>query len=143
MPHIKTRLAAVLLSVAFAGGAISAAHADDAPDYKKHVKDGKGDKTIAHGYNFYGDNCLRCHGPDGSGSSYAPNLTNSLKTMSYDTFTQTVINGRKNVSTTSDSVMPAFGEVADVVNNLDSIYMYLKARSDGALGRGRPKRFDD
>jgi hypothetical protein len=26
---------------------------------------------------------------------------------------------------------------------LDDIYAYLKARSDGVLGRGRPKRLDE
>ena len=39
--------------------------------------------------------------------------------------------------------MPAFGTTEDVVNYLDDIYGYLKARSDGALGRGRPKRAGD
>jgi hypothetical protein len=36
--------------------------------------------------------------------------------------------------------MPPFGHVEDVVMYLDDIYGYLKARSDGALGRGRPER---
>jgi hypothetical protein len=39
--------------------------------------------------------------------------------------------------------MPAFGTTVDVVTYLDDIYAYLKARSDGALGRGRPQRIDD
>ena len=38
------------------------------------------------------------------------------------------------------SVMPAFGEVEDVVNYVDDIYSYLKARGDGVIGRGRPER---
>jgi hypothetical protein len=36
--------------------------------------------------------------------------------------------------------MPSFGHVEDVVQYLYDIYGYLKARSDGALGRGRPQR---
>jgi hypothetical protein len=36
--------------------------------------------------------------------------------------------------------MPAFGTVEDVMLYLDDIYAYLKARSDGALGRGCPER---
>ena len=36
--------------------------------------------------------------------------------------------------------MPAFGEVEDVALYIEDIYAYLKARSDGALGRGRPPR---
>jgi len=39
--------------------------------------------------------------------------------------------------------MPPFGTVPDVVNYLDDIYAYLKARSDGKLPRGRPERYDD
>jgi hypothetical protein len=38
--------------------------------------------------------------------------------------------------------MPAFGTTEDVVNHIDDIYAYLKARSDGAIGRGRPQRMD-
>jgi hypothetical protein len=36
--------------------------------------------------------------------------------------------------------MPPFGQVEDVVLYMEDIYSYLKARSDGALGRGRPQR---
>ena len=106
------------------------------------IKNGLVDKGTYNGYRRYGDACLRCHGPDAAGSSYAPNLTESLKILSEDQFKEVVINGRVNVSTASDKVMPPFGEVTDVVLYLDDIYAYVKARSDGALGRGRPERFD-
>ena len=56
---------------------------------------------------------------------------------------EVVINGRQNVTTSASNVMPAFGTTEDVVSYLDDIYGYLKARSDGALGRGRPKRAGD
>jgi hypothetical protein len=36
--------------------------------------------------------------------------------------------------------MPAFGQVEDVATYIDDIYGYLKARSDGVVGRGRPER---
>ena len=39
--------------------------------------------------------------------------------------------------------MPPFGEVEDVLLYLDDMYAYLKARSDGVLGRGRPERLDE
>jgi len=105
------------------------------------IKDGKGDIHLYNGYRRYGDACLRCHGPDGSGGSYAPDLTESLHRLSEDVFKDTVINGR--ISTAkANSVMPPFGESQDVVLYLDDIYAYLKARSDGALGRGKPERFD-
>ena len=104
------------------------------------VQDGdKVDMSTYKGYLYYGDQCLRCHGPDGLGSSYAPNLTDSLKTLSKEQFENTVINGKQEVNTASDKVMPPFGLNSDVVGNLNNIYAYLKARSDGALGRGHPQ----
>ena len=132
-------LAAVGLLVAT--GMITVAPAAD--EQKPYVvKDGKVDQHTYNGWRRYTESCLRCHGPDGSGSSYAPALTESLKSMSEDDFKEVVVNGRKNVTTSSENVMPAFGEVEDVVSYLDDIYGYLKARSDGVLGRGRPERFE-
>jgi methanol metabolism-related c-type cytochrome len=122
------------------GASQSAAPTD--PERPYIVKDGRVDFHTFNGYRRYGDNCLRCHGPDGAGSSYAPDLTDSLKHMTKEQFEETVINGRKNVTTATENVMPAFGTVPDVVENLDDIYAYLKARSDGVVGRGRPKRLD-
>ena len=119
---------------------VSAAAAEDLP-YK--VENGRVDQGTYNGYRRYGESCMRCHGPDGAGSSYAPDLTDSLKHMSHDQFADTVINGRKNVNTANSNVMPSFGMTEDVVNYIDDIYAYLKARSDGALGRGRPKRIGE
>jgi methanol metabolism-related c-type cytochrome len=107
------------------------------------VKDGKVDKGTYNGWRRYTEACLRCHGPDGAGSSYAPSLVDSLKQMSEDQFKEIVVNGRKNVTTSNENIMPPFGEVEDVMLYIDDIYGYLKARSDGALGRGRPDRIDE
>lgn len=119
-----------------------AAEGDQPAEKPYTVKDGKVDKKTFNGWRRYTQSCLRCHGPDGAGSSYAPDLTDSLKHMSEDEFKDIVINGRKNVNTASENIMPAFGEAEDVVNYLDDIYAYLKARSDGVVGRGRPERFE-
>jgi hypothetical protein len=70
-------------------------------------------------------------------------MVDSLKQMSEDQFKEIVVNGRKNVTTSNENIMPPFGEVEDVMLYLDDIYAYLKARSDGALGRGRPDRIDE
>jgi mono/diheme cytochrome c family protein len=121
--------------------AVPAARATDAPAAKPYVvKDGnKVDMATYKGYLYYGDQCMRCHGPDGMGSSYAPNLTQSLKVMSKEQVENTIINGRKDVNTASQKVMPAFGNNEDVVENIDNIYAYLLARSDGVLERGHPE----
>lgn len=98
------------------------------------------DRGTYNGYRRYHAYCHVCHGPDGLGSSYAPNLVESLKVMKRDDFSQVVAGGRQNIQAGKESVMPAFYEVADVMNYLEDIYSYLKARSDGKLGRGRPER---
>lgn len=107
------------------------------------VQNGLVDQHTFNGYRRYGESCMRCHGPDGAGSSYAPTLTESLKHMTYEQFAETVINGRQNVSKASNNVMPSFGTTEDVVDYMDDIYGYLKARSDDKLPRGRPKRIGD
>ena len=107
------------------------------------VTNGKVDLKTYNGWRRYTESCMRCHGPDGAGSSYAPDLVDSVKHMSQDDFNEIVVNGRTNVNTASDSVMPPFGTVEDVVTYLDDIWAYLKARADGVLGRGRPPRIGD
>jgi len=128
----------ILPAIVLALAAILPARAADEKPYR--VENGKVDLATFNGYRRYGNSCLQCHGPDGAGSSYAPNLTESLKRLTQEQFAETVINGRQNVSTSQQNVMPSFGHVEDVVLHLDDIYAYLKARSDGALGRGRPER---
>ena len=86
------------------------------------------------GYKRYDANCALCHGPDGLGGTFAPNLTQSLKVLDHDAFLTTVVNGRTN----GELAMPAFGVNPNVMCYIEDIYTYLKARSDGTLGRGRP-----
>ncbi len=141
LPTILLSLAALTACAAFVP--VPAMSATDAVDAKPYtVKGGKVDMGTYKGYLYYGDQCMRCHGPDGLGSSYAPNLTDSLKSMDKEQMQNTVINGRKDVNTASQKVMPAFGTNEDVVENLDNIYAYLKARSDGVLGRGHPEHLE-
>ena len=53
---------------------------------------------------------------------------------------EVVVNGRERVGASEQSKMPSFGENLNVMCFIDDLYAYLKARSDGALGRGRPKK---
>jgi methanol metabolism-related c-type cytochrome len=107
------------------------------PTYKIEAN-GNLDWFAYSGFRRYHSECHVCHGPDGEGSSYAPALKNSLKTMSYAEFVGTVVGGRKNVTTSQENVMPAFGDNKNVMCYLDDIYVYLRARSTGAIPRGRP-----
>lgn len=117
------------------------AKAENDPVYE--IQAGRVDQHTFNGYRRYGESCLRCHGPDGAGSSYAPNLTESLKHLSYDDVVNVITNGRQNVTKSQNNVMPAFGTTEDVALYMDDIYGYLKARSDDKLPRGRPKRIGD
>jgi len=113
---------------------------DDVPTYNVQ-EDGTVDWYTYSGFRRYHSECHVCHGPDGLGSTYAPALADSLKTMSYDDFFEVVINGRER--TTADgavSKMPSFGENVNVSCYIDDLYVYLKARSDDVIPRGRPKK---
>jgi len=103
-----------------------------------HTEGAKVDWYTYSGYLRYGANCLACHGPDGLGSSYAPSLVDALKTLSYTDFYAIVAGGKKDVSAAQQLVMPAFGTNKNVMCYIDPIYVYLRARADGALGRERP-----
>lgn len=109
------------------------------PTYKVQP-DGTVDWYTYSGYRHYHSDCHVCHGPDGEGSSYAPALKDSLKTMSYSDFLGVVASGRKNVTTSQDNVMPAFGANPNVACYMDDLYVYLRARANGAWGRTRPSK---
>lgn len=112
---------------------------DGSPTFKIE-KDGTIDWDTYDGFIQYSANCLQCHGPDGLGSSYAPNLVNALKTMTYGQFLATVAGGKRAVSTSQDLVMPSFGLNKNVMCYINPIYVYLRARAEGAVGRGRPEK---
>jgi len=105
--------------------------------------DGTVDWYTYSGYRRYHSECHVCHGPDGMGSSYAPALKDSLKTMDYADFLSVVATGRKNVSTSQENVMPSFGDNKNVVCYLDDIFVYLRARANDAVGRTRPGKHED
>ena len=134
----------LLVSVlALDSGLVLAAEGNPATQKPYTVVDGKVDKKTFNGWRRYTESCLRCHGPDGAGSSYAPSLVDSAKRLTQEEFNEIVVNGRTNVNPASENVMPPFGEVEDVVTYLDDIWAYLKARADGVLDRGRPPRTGD
>ena len=58
---------------------------DGDPTFKV-APDGTVDWYTYSGYRRYHSDCHVCHGPDGEGSTYAPALKNSVKTMNYGDF---------------------------------------------------------
>jgi methanol metabolism-related c-type cytochrome len=116
--------------------------ADGFPTYNIS-SDGTVDWYTFSGFRRYHSECHTCHGPDGEGSTYAPGLVESLKTMSYPEFLLIVATGRQVNRPDKQSSMPALGDNANVRCYLDDIYVYLKARADGVLPRGRPPKRAD
>lgn len=131
-------LAVITLAIANLSFA-SETMAGEVPQYT--VKDGKVDKGTYNGYRRFHGTCHACHGQDAMGSSFAPSLVESLKTVDYETFVKTVTEGRQ-VTDASGAVkaMPSFGNDPNITKHLDDIYRYLSARSDGVLAPGRPKK---
>lgn len=114
---------------------------DGNPTFKV-AADGTVDWYTYSGYRRYHSACHVCHGPDGMGSSYAPALKDSLKVMSYADFLTVVASGRKNVTSSQDNVMPAFGDNPNVACHMDDLYVYLRARANNAIGRVRPAKHE-
>jgi methanol metabolism-related c-type cytochrome len=109
------------------------------PTYKVEP-DGTVDWYTFSGFRRYNAACIVCHGPDGAGSSYAPALADSLKTMGYAEFFGTVVSGKQDLGAGKELVMPAFADNKNVMCYLNDIYVYLRARSTGVVGRGRPDK---
>lgn len=96
-----------------------------------------------NGFRRYHDACHVCHGPNALGSSFAPALADSLKTMDYATFLATVSGGKKENKGGTEFVMPSFGEDKNIMCYIDDIYTYIKARSLGIMPPGRPADRED
>ena len=106
-----------------------------------HVKkDGGLDWYTYSGFKRYADagGCQQCHGPAGMGSTFGPELVESLKTMDYGTFRDIVANGRTRNRGGAASVMPALRGNRNIMCFIEDIYAYLRARSQGAVNEFRP-----
>ena len=114
---------------------------DGNPTYK--ISGGTVDWYTYSGFRRYHSDCHVCHGPNGDGSSYAPALATSLKTISYSDFVNVVTNGRKNVDAANDKVMPSFATNVNVMCFIDDLYVYLRARANNAIPGGRPPNHED
>jgi mono/diheme cytochrome c family protein len=87
---------------------------------------------LHEGYRRYQGVRGHCHGPDGTGSSFAPSLIDPLPAR--DRFAAAVVEGVIGTR----GVMRGFAGDPNVEPYLDAIYAYLADRAAGRLGRGRP-----
>ncbi|MDO7711043.1 MAG: c-type cytochrome [Pseudomonadota bacterium] len=100
------------------------------------VVDGnKLDASSYAGFKLFRNWCARCHGTYGQGMA-GPDLAESLKFISKEQFYDTVKNGKSG----RIGSMPSWNANVEVMENLDQLYAYLKARSDGAIGVEKPQK---
>lgn len=88
------------------------------------------------GWKQFELNCARCHGQDAQGSSFAPSLVAALQpggAVPTDTaFLRIACNGVPGTG------MPAWCTLGLSQDNLQSVYLYVKGRSEGSIHPGRP-----
>lgn len=96
------------------------------------------DGRTYQGWKYYNLNCSRCHGEDVNGTTIAPHLMLSLKpdgtTPNAAVFMEVVCAGRP------EKGMPAWCALGLTPAQIDTIYAYVKGRSDATLHAGRPAR---
>jgi mono/diheme cytochrome c family protein len=135
---MKTWTLALLLSAISSSVLISNAMAEETQHTMApyRVVDGnKLDTNSYKGFKLFRNWCARCHGTYGQGM-VGPNLADSLKIISKEEFYATVENGK----TGTIGSMPAWKSNEKVMEGRDSLYAYLKARSDGAIGEVKPSK---
>jgi mono/diheme cytochrome c family protein len=120
----------ILFSLALTG----LAFADGDIGYEVH-NGNELDADSYSGFKLYRNWCARCHGTYGQGMD-GPNLAESLQVISQAEFFNTVENGK----TGTIGSMPAWATNPAVMEGRDKLYLYLKARSDGAIGEVKPKK---
>ena len=132
---------ASVAKVASAAKVTTASAASDPPPYEGHIQceggDCKVDLWMIRGFRAFSQ-CQVCHGLDGNGSTIAPSLVEKLKEIDKSRFVEVVKEGL----TGQIGVMPPWKENPNVMNYMEQLYAYLKARSDGAIPPGRLARYD-
>ncbi|MEO8089068.1 MAG: c-type cytochrome [Gemmatimonadales bacterium] len=93
-------------------------------------------QQVYEGWKQFNLNCARCHGEDVQGTTIAPHLIVSLRPdgsiPTKELFMQTVCAGRP------EKGMPAWCTLGLEMGKIESIYSYVKGRSEGKLHQGRP-----
>ena len=105
------------------------------------AREASGDKLLVteteyQGWKYYAVYCERCHAPDAVGTADAPDLRYSVSAeggVTVDSFKVMVRNGSENKE------MKGFADLLDD-QRIEQLYAYVKARSEGRLAPGRPRR---
>jgi hypothetical protein len=93
-------------------------------------------QVVYDGWKQFNLNCARCHGEDVQGTTIAPHLIVSLRPdgpiNTKALFVQTVCAGRP------EKGMPSWCALGMEMGKIESIYSYVKGRSEGKIHAGRP-----
>jgi hypothetical protein len=93
-------------------------------------------QVVYDGWKQFNLNCARCHGEDVQGTTIAPHLIVSLRPdgpiNTKELFVQTVCAGRP------EKGMPSWCALGMDMAKIESIYSYVKGRSEGKVHPGRP-----
>jgi mono/diheme cytochrome c family protein len=93
-------------------------------------------QQVYDGWKQFNLNCARCHGEDVQGTTIAPHLIVSLRPdgpiNTKELFMQTVCAGRPGKG------MPSWCALGMEMSTIESIYSYVKGRSDAKIHPGRP-----
>lgn len=93
-------------------------------------------QEVYQGWKQFNLNCARCHGEDVQGTTIAPHLIVSLRPdgsiPTKALFMQTVCAGRP------EKGMPSWCTLGLDMGKIDTIYSYVKGRSEGKIHEGRP-----
>jgi cytochrome c55X len=116
------RLLALLATCATVGSAAAQPVAPEVADAPRLLRGWTALRTM---------DCARCHGRSYDGWA-APSLVASVRDGSRERFERIVRDGDP------PRGMPAYGNAPVVIDNLDAIYQYLKARADNAIGADFP-----
>jgi hypothetical protein len=94
------------------------------------------DRDTYIGWRTFHGNCHVCHAQDAVVSSFAPNFMSRMQDFDFDMFVDRTANGY----TGQVGVMPPWKDNPNVNKKYKELFAYLKARSDGVLPPGRPKK---
>ncbi len=128
------------------------------------IENGLVDQSTYLGWRVFHSTCHGCHGVNATGTSVAPNLVEQIKRLSPRDFSIKVLSRYRitvsaQAATADDKselreeflqqvlrrqrgevLMPGWDIDPNVKPHILDIYAYLRARADGALAPGRPKR---
>jgi len=91
------------------------------------------------GWRVFQAQCATCHAADARGSSFAPDLTLRMSTMTQREFFAALDNGYFG----SRSTMPPRGRDPDIAPYYDELWSFLRARISGDLPAGPVTRLAD